>query len=386
MDDAAVAGQLDAVAATTPATRELPLGGTPYDAASNGEQRDLLTGRAALVHGDDPRGEERALKRLGLLPSDANLPDLLDRLYGQNVPVFYVAGDGRMSVRDSVDELSAAQRATAAREFGRAATDQAFGIDRIHSDPSEGDAALAAVALEQGDGTAVMLEWIDSSLSGMGGSSAQDQVVPGDPAVLDSMPPILEREYELPYLDGRAFVDAIRNDGGWDAVNDAWSDPPSSTEQIIHPGRYPDDRPAEIGLDDAASRMGDGWSEQWRQTMGEARIGVWLADGAPADRKSAIAPPDLPRAGAAAGWGGDQLVSLVGPGDSWAIVWQTEWDSPDDASQFTSAATDVLSGLTGAHAIAGADTAGGLSAPVLLLITSDPDTLAAAQAAFGLAG
>ena len=196
-----------------------------------------------------------------------------------------------MSVRNSVDELSAAQRATAAREFGRAATDQAFGIDRIHSDPSEGDAALAAVALEQGDGTAVMLEWIDSSLSGMGGSSAQDQVVPGDPAVLDSMPPILEREYELPYLDGRAFVDAIRNDGGWDAVNDAWSDPPSSTEQIIHPGRYPDDRPAEIGLDDAASRMGDGWSEQWRQTMGEARIGVWLADGAPADRKSADRAP-----------------------------------------------------------------------------------------------
>ena len=67
-------------------------------------------------------------------------------------------------------------------------------------------------------------------------------------------------------------------------------------------------------------------------------------------------------------------------------MWQTEWDSPDDASQFTSAASDVLSGLTGAHAIAGADTAGGLSAPVLLLITSDPDTLAAAQAAFGLAG
>ena len=44
LDDAAVAGQLDAVAATTPATRELSLDGTPYDAASNGEQRDLLTG------------------------------------------------------------------------------------------------------------------------------------------------------------------------------------------------------------------------------------------------------------------------------------------------------------------------------------------------------
>jgi hypothetical protein len=141
----------------------------------------------------------------------------------------------------------------------------------------------------------------------------------------------------------------------------------------------------EIGLEDVSARMGDGWSRQWRQTMGEARIGVWLADGAPPDRRSEIAPPDLPRAGAAAGWGGDELVSLVGPGDSWAIVWQTEWDSPDDASQFSAAATEVLSGLTGAHAIAAVDVAGGLSAPVLLLITSDPDALAAAQAAFDLA-
>jgi hypothetical protein len=231
-----------------------------------------------------------------------------------------------------------------------------------------------------------MLEWIGSSLSGMGASNAQDQVVPGDPDVLDSMPPVLQREYELPYLDGRAFVDAIRDDGGWDAVNDAWSDPPASTEQILHPGRYPDDRPVEVALDDPASRMGDGWSQQWRQTMGEARIGVWLADGAAPDRSGAIAPPDWPRSGAAAGWGGDQLVSLVGPGDSWAIVWQTEWDSPDDASQFTSAATDVLGGLTGAHAITATDAAGGLSAPVLLLVTSDPDTLAAAQAAFGAEG
>ena len=141
-----------------------------------------------------------------------------------------------------------------------------------------------------------------------------------------------------------------------------------------------------MSIADAAARMGDGWSEQWQQTMGEARIGVWLADGAPADRPSPTAPADYARAGAATGWGGDRLVSLVGPGDSWAIVWQTEWDSGDDAAQFASAATEVLAGLSGAHAVESADAAGGLSAPVLLLITSDPDTLASAQAAVGVGG
>ena len=125
-------------------------------------------------------------------------------------------------------------------------------------------------------------------------------------------------------------------------MNDAWSDPPASTEQIIHPGRYPNDDPVDVSMDGFDSRMGDGWSEQWQQTMGEARIGVWLADGAPPERSG----PDRATRHAAGpvrphGWGGDRLVSLVGPGDSWAVVWQTEWDSGDDASQFASAATDV---------------------------------------------
>ena len=231
-----------------------------------------------------------------------------------------------------------------------------------------------------------MLDWIDANLSGNARTNAQAQVVPGDDALLTSLPAIVVREYELPYLDGRAFVDAIREGGGWDAVNAAWSDPPRSTEQVLHPGRYPDDEPVSVSIADAAARMGDGWSQQWQQAMGEARIGVWLADGAPADRPSPTAPADYARAGAATGWGGDGLVSLVGPGNSWAIVWQTEWDSGDDAAQFASAATEVLAGLSGAHAVESVDAAGGLSSPVLLLITSDPDALASAQAAVGIGG
>ena len=197
------------------------------------------------------------------------------------------------------------------------------------------------------------------------------------------MPPILAREYELPYLDGRAFVDALRAGGGWDAVDDAWSDPPRAPSRSCIRGGIPTTTPSTSRLAGLESTLGDGWSEQWQQTMGEARIGVWLADGAAPDRPGPTAPPDMVRAGAAAGWGGDDLVSLAGPGDSWAIVWQTEWDSADDASQFASAAVDVVSDLPGAHAVLDADVAGGLSAPVLVLVTSDADTLAAVSQALG---
>ena len=117
--------------------------------------------------------------------------------------------------------------------------------------------------------------------------------------------------------------------------------------------------------------------------MGEARIGVWLANGAPGTQAGPRAPADWPRAGAAAGWGGDRLVSLVGRG----IVGDRLADRLGQRRRRVAvrlAATDVLSGLTGAHAVQPVDVAGGLSAPVLVLVTSDPDTLAAAQAAFGV--
>jgi hypothetical protein len=154
----------------------------------------------------------------------------------------------------------------------------------------------------------------------------------------------------------------------------------------MHPGRYPGDEPVAIGLDDLAGVLGDGWSERWQQTMGELRIGVWLADGQPGTQENPRAPIKLPKAGAAAGWAGDRLVSLKGPGDSWAIVWQTGWDSADDIGGFANNADAAIADLPGAHAVLRTDITGDAEHPVLVLLTSDADTLAAVQASLGVSG
>jgi hypothetical protein len=132
--------------------------------------------------------------------------------------------------------------------------------------------------------------------------------------------------------------------------------------------------------------LGPGWSESWQQTMGELRVGVWLADGRPGEQAGPGEPVRLPGAAAAEGWGGDRLISLDGPDGTWAIAWQTTWDSPDDAAQFSSAAGSAMQDLAGAHAVFDADVAGGLPAPVLVLVASDTDTLASVQAALGVGG
>ena len=181
------------------------------------------------------------------------------------------------------------------------------------------------------------------------------------------MPQLLQREYTFPFVEGQSFVDFLRNKGGWDAVNGAWGQLPATTEQILHPKRYPDDAPTTLAMDGFANTLGQGWSEQWQQTMGELRTAVWLGD----DK-------------AAAGWGGDRLVSLDGPDGSWAIVWQTTWDKTGDVGEFVSAADAAVADLPGAHSVLEADVSSGASNPVLVLLTSDDATLGSVAGALGL--
>ncbi len=138
-------------------------------------------------------------------------------------------------------------------------------------------------------------------------------------------------------------------------------------------------------MDDVAGRLGGGWKEKWQQTMGELRLGVWLADGQPGTQKGPKTAVKLPKANAATGWGGDRLVSLDGPDGQWAIVWQTGWDAPDDVDQFVKAADAVIADLPGAHVITTDDISSGVSNPALVLLTGSDATLAAVADALGVA-
>jgi hypothetical protein len=199
------------------------------------------------------------------------------------------------------------------------------------------------------------------------------------------MPLILQREYSFPFLEGRIFVDRLKSDGGWPGVDGVWSSLPESTEQILHPALYPNERPTTIVMDDIAGRLGSGWSEKWQQTMGELRVGVWLANGAAGEQTGPKAAVKLPRANAAAGWGGDRLVSLDGPDGTWAIVWQTKWDTEQDIDQFGNAANAVIAGLGGVGVVAPVDVSSGVSNPALVLIADSSATLQSVADGLGVA-
>ena len=52
---------------------------------------------------------------------------------------------------------------------------------------------------------------------------------------LSEIPRALRELLVFPYREGARFVAAVHGDGGWESVDAAYSDPPLSTEHILHP-------------------------------------------------------------------------------------------------------------------------------------------------------
>jgi hypothetical protein len=330
--------------------------------------------------------EDDAFTRLGLLQADDDLQDLILGLYDSQVLAYYDPRTTTFSLIGPIEKIGALESIVVAHEYGHALQDAAWDLEaRRIEDLDRSDEILAQQALIEGDATAVMYDWAsrELKLSDLLKVSAQ-ALTQQDQRKLRRAPDILQRQLEFPYIEGYAFVNAIRGRGDWDAVDEVWDAPPVSTEQILHPELYPKELPIDVALPDIAAQLGPGWSPSYQQTMGEMQTHVWVADGRKPLSLFPALPARLPKEEAAAGWGGDRLVSLDGPDGAWAVVWQTAWDSKLDQKEFRSAARDAMEDLPGAHSATSDDIAGGLSSPVLVLVADSEETLSAANAALGL--
>ena len=164
-----------------------------------------------------------------------------------------------------------------------------------------------------------------------------------------------------PYNDGPAFVSQIYSEGGWDAVNSVYDNPPTSTEQIIHPEKYPDEDPVNITFADSSSDkwsvpdLGNGSVDYAR--FGQAGLSAMFLRPAVASQFSdmpALEPSQIYTTdqrlnyglNVTNGWGNDRLYPYATDESAGAnetgYVWQTEWDTADNASQFADAYAELI--------------------------------------------
>jgi hypothetical protein len=285
-----------------------------------------------------PPGEEQLWEAAFVVGEDAGVPESFDALYGSAVQGYYT--DDRIVIIGDGDDLRIS-RATLVHELEHALQDQQL---TLGVNGSTRDATLAGRSVVEGDANYV--EYLYERRCANETFDCVDVPAPDDGG---GAPPEYNRglfvSTFVPYAEGSAFVATLHDRGGWAAVDAAFERQPASTEQVIHPDAYPDERPRRVTVDD---RSNVEWTPVGRsQVVGEATAYAtfWYNGQIPSDHYQSNDDDDVSRFTydhpITAGWGGDRLVAYENDG-AYGYVWKTTWDTEGDAREFASAYRDLL--------------------------------------------
>lgn len=288
---------------------------------------------------DEEFQELVALSYLGLIPPDFNIRDFAMQMYQEQLLGFYEAEQNQMFLLQEA-KFDPLERMTYAHETVHALIDQKFDLDGklgfTDARCDQGGERCAALrALMEGDASLASAMWMlaNTSPEEQGEISAASQE---QPPVLVNAPAVYQEDLTFPYSVGTQFVNYLYQQGGWEAVNQAYLNPPISTEQIMHPERYPDDKPMEVSLPDLLPFLGEGWELLDQDTLGEWHTLLLLTSSVDPEARQDVGTA-LP---AVTGWGGDVYQVYFNPGiQQVVLVLKSKWDTSADAQEFYSALT-----------------------------------------------
>jgi hypothetical protein len=299
------------------------------------------------------RANELALKAFGLIPRDFNLKDALAQVFAEEVAAFYDPKTKTMHLIEEPkvkekkaptflerlfgkgDEFDKDNNKTViAHELTHALADQHYDLDAMQKAvKSDDDRSLALDALIEGEATLAMFgagmdDWDGNDIIRVPAERMEftfNLLAPllpflGGGKTIRNAPPIISESMTFPYFKGMVFCTRIANEGGWAAIDQAYRDPPLSTEQIIHPEKYRAKPDYPMTIDLGVLKPGDGWKEVGRNVLGEMQLAIMLK------RHGGTT--------ASAGWDGDHYAVFEGPKNRLGLVWLSTWDSEDDAREF----------------------------------------------------
>jgi hypothetical protein len=301
---------------------------------------------------DEIEGEARAWKRLGLLPADTDYKKLVIDLLTEQVAGFYDPDAKELYIADWME--ADAQRMVMAHEIDHALQDQAFDLAKFTVPAKDnGDLQLARQALVEGDGMALMIEFMFHERSMKVDPWADDKMVDLIAASvamtagmdqLGSAPMFIREQLLFPYARGLRFIARARRVGAWNEIDSMYKSPPVSTEQILHPEKY---KAGEKPLAVRAANLPalKGWKKQYENVLGEMMWAILLREHGVSESRAETA---------AAGWGGDRLVVYAptadGALDDLVAISLSTWDAEMDALEAFAAADEALATLAGAAA------------------------------------
>jgi hypothetical protein len=305
---------------------------------------------------EEARQDGVVLSAFGLLESDFDLLKFYEELLSEQVAGYYDDETKEMYVVKG-EGFQGVERMTYAHEYAHALQDQTYDIEnglQYNDDTCEEDTERCAAiqALLEGDASLVEETWLFTHATSQDMQQIMEFYGSYTSPVYDSAPPFMQEDFLFPYTAGKAFVDALYEQGGWESIDAAYRNVPVSTEQILHPEKYPDDRPAAVEVPDLVSALGDGWSEIDRNVLGEWYTYLLLGFGIDPDTQLGQQQAQQ----AADGWGGDTYVVWHNEQTGQTVlVLSSTWDSASDARQFSQAFREYADARFGAGKPAGRD-------------------------------
>jgi hypothetical protein len=336
----------------------------PVDAASHD---DLVKGLIQSFDSSYPakmyERRSRAWQTIGVVPPGTSIRRSIERFAGSQVIGYYDPLSGQL-VFIGTEDPTPVQKVTLAHELTHALDDQHFRLDRLNALESEcaDEAFQAALGAVEGDATYFMVLYAQRFLT----LDEQLRLGLGPAPSTAGIAPFVVELQTWPYTAGLSFIEAMDHRGGTEAIDRAMESFPVSTEQVIHPERYPNDAPTPVNVGDLGPELGPGWTDLDVMGVGEAFLSIMLG----------LRLPPITSEAAAAGWDGGTYRAWS-DGEHVALVLSTVWDGPRDAAEFASATRQWLGSREGRSASLLPVEGQG----VRVLFASDAATLASLQAA-----
>src|SRR5262249_24140774 len=194
-----------------------------------------------------------------------------------------------------------------------------FSIDALMEKvKDDSDRSTVVGAVVEGSGSVVMTAFmLEEARAGRMDPKALKELMEseaGRAEKLKASPAVLQRSLLAPYLLGqtlslRGDISRLAQGIHPDDIDHLFREPPTSTEQLLHPEKYwaPShaDPPLTLTPHDEASLLGEGWSLSSSGVLGELNLALLCgATNPPLDSLSAGDPSAWTNE-CAAGWGGD---------------------------------------------------------------------------------
>lgn len=324
----------------------------PIESADADAARDYTLERLfSLSSEDEVRAQGRVAKLLGLLDPDVDLLELIVSFVQDQAGGFYDPVRGQIFVLPGFSGSLA--RAVLAHELTHALDDQRYSLqDSMAARAGDADALAAFHAIMEGSAMLVQDKWSRNHLT-------PEQLLEvameseAQSAELYAAPAFLWRPLLCSYLQGSAFLKRapdLRRSIGFTAdpvdVARAFSNPPRSTEQILHPSKYWDDElldePRAVGLDPIPD---SGWVLVHEDGLGELGLSELFLDGSAPPAGGMLAMRFTHPA--SEGWDGDRFGLFEREGGDYLvghIVFDDEAQAIEFAEAFESNTRAVIEG------------------------------------------